>query len=156
MKFHSKRISRFLCCCIVCLNLVACSEETVPENQISAEDMSQQVGVDVDLTALSSTMVYSEVYQMMFNMEKYIGKVVKIEGQFMVYTHPDTGKNYYACVVQDALACCTSGIEFVLKDGGNYPVDYPNLQSTITVVGVFRTYEEYGYETFHLTNATFL
>ena len=33
-------------------------------------------GVDVDLTVLSSTMVYSEAYNMMYYPENYIGKTV--------------------------------------------------------------------------------
>ena len=39
--------------------------------------------VDVDLTVLSSTMVYSEVYNMLYNdPAHYLGKTVKARGEF--------------------------------------------------------------------------
>ena len=46
-------------------------------------------GVDVDLTRLSSTMVYSEVYNMMYTPGDYIGKTIKMTGQFVYYENPD-------------------------------------------------------------------
>lgn len=47
-------------------------------------------GIDVDLTALSSTMVYSEVYNIITNPEDYIGKTVKMHGQFTFHENPST------------------------------------------------------------------
>ena len=47
--------------------------------------------VDVDLTVLSSTMVYSEVYNMLYyDQESYYGKTVKANGIFacLLYTSP--------------------------------------------------------------------
>lgn len=42
--------------------------------------------VDVDLTVLSSTMVYSEVYNMLYNdPAHYLGKTVKARGEFSIY-----------------------------------------------------------------------
>ena len=42
--------------------------------------------VDVDLTVLSSTMVYSEVYNMLYNdPAHYLGKTVKARGGFSIY-----------------------------------------------------------------------
>ena len=96
--------------------------------------------VDVDLTALSATMVYSEVFQMMYYPEDYIGKTVKMEGLFDHYHDDATGKDYYACIIQDATACCAQGIEFQLSDG-NYPADATN---DVMVKGTFETYEENG------------
>jgi len=54
----------------------------VLESGIAAEESE---GVDLDLTALSSTIVYSEVYNMMVTPEKYIGKTVKMSGAFSSY-----------------------------------------------------------------------
>ena len=50
--------------------------DTAPARPGTAE------GIDVDLTALSSTMVYAEVYNMITAPEQYRGKVVKMEGLF--------------------------------------------------------------------------
>ena len=102
-------------------------------------------GVDVDLTALSSTMVYSEVFNMMASPEQYIGKTVKMDGLFAYYHDEATGNDYYACIIQDATACCAQGIEFVLTDNYVYPDDYPEVDEEICVIGVFDTYREGDY-----------
>ena len=102
-------------------------------------------GVDVDLTALSSTMVYSEVYNMMASPEQYIGKTVKMDGLFAYYHDEATGNYYFACIIQDATACCAQGIEFVLTEDYVYPDDYPEVDEEICVVGVFDTYQEGDY-----------
>ena len=95
---------------------------------------------DVDLTELSSTMVYSEVYGMMMSPEAYVGKTVKMNGAFAVYEGEN--RNYYACLIADATACCSQGIEFVLDGDYAYPNDYPALGTDITVAGTFDTYYE--------------
>jgi len=109
--------------------------------------------VDVDLTALSSTMVYSEVYNMMDVPENYIGKSVKMNGSFAMYHDESTDKYYFACIVSDATACCSQGIEFVLSGDCKYPDDYPELGSEITVSGIFGTYSEGEYTYCQLTDA---
>lgn len=108
---------------------------------------------DVDLTALSATMVYSEVYNMTVTPDDYLGKTVKMNGSFSIYQDPDTGKNYYACIIADATSCCSQGIEFVLEGDCSYPEDYPELGEEITVSGVFDTYEEDGYTYCQLIDA---
>ncbi len=94
----------------------------------------------IDLTELSATMVYSEVFQMMYYPENYVGKYVKMEGIYDHYHDDATDKDYYACIIQDATACCAQGIEFQLSDG-NYPGDDT---FNVTVEGTFSTYEENG------------
>ncbi len=99
-------------------------------------------GVDVDLTVLSSTMVYSEVYNMMVSPDNYKGKTVKMKGQYVPYYDENTGKHYFDCFISDATACCSQGIEFILTDEYSYPEDYPQEGDTICVVGTFDTYME--------------
>ena len=96
--------------------------------------------VDVDLTKLSATMVYSEVYNMLSSPEKYLGKTIKMTGRFNCIN--ENNRYYFCCIISDATACCAQGLEFVLKDGGKYPDDYPPLESEITVTGIFDTYME--------------
>ena len=112
-------------------------------------------GIDVDLTKLSSTMVYSEVYNMMCTPDEYIGKTVKMKGQFAYYEDPETSAQYFACIIADATACCSQGLEFTLTGEHKYPDDYPELGSEITVTGTFETYEEKGLQYFRLDNAEF-
>ena len=136
----------------------------VPEDQQSPEESEQLQSyagkVDVDLTVLSSTMVYSEVYNMLyFYPEDYYGKTVKMTGQFNVYQWVDESGVVadmpvaYACIISDATACCAEGMEFVLKDDLAYPDDYPELGAEITVIGEFQSYEENGMTWYHLVNA---
>ena len=115
--------------------------------------------VDVDLTVLSSTMVYSEVYNMLYNdPAHYLGKTVKARGEFSIYQlvtdgvlQPDPVS--YACIISDAAACCAEGMEFVLEGDYTYPDDYPELGAEITVIGEFQSYEENGMIWYHLVNA---
>ncbi len=100
--------------------------------------------IDVDLSVLSSTMVYSEVYNMMTNPNDYIGKTVKMSGNFSVFEDVNTGKRYFSVLIADATACCSQGIEFVLGSDKKYPEDYPQIEDEITVIGKFQTYEEDG------------
>ena len=58
--------------------------EKKSESKPAASEPTQSTdGVDVDLTRLSSTMVYSEVYNMMNAPGDYIGKTIKMTGQFV-------------------------------------------------------------------------
>ena len=98
--------------------------------------------VDVDLTQLSSTMVFAEVYHIMVEPKDYMGKRIRISGISTVYEDQKAGKSYYSCVVLDATACCAQGIEFKLRDGGHYPEN----DEEITVQGTFDTYEDGGYQ----------
>lgn len=112
----------------------------------------------VDLTALSSTMVYAEVFAMMSSPEDYVGKTVKMQGIFskgQLYAAGslNDGGTVFACVIQDATACCAQGIPFELAGDHTYPQDYPELGDTITVVGTFEIHEQEGMEFCRLRDA---
>ncbi len=111
------------------------------DNSEPEYETEPDASVDLDLTALSATMVYSEVYQMMYYPENYVGKSVKMEGLYDVYHDDNTGSDYYACIIQDATACCAQGIEFRLTDEYEYPDESVN---EVAVKGIFDLYEEDG------------
>lgn len=101
--------------------------------------------IDIDLTTMSATMVFSEVQNMMLDPKSYLGKTVKMTGNFSV---AEAGDNrYFACIIADATACCAQGIEFDWAGDHSYPADYPEKDSEITVTGVFTTYME-GQQTY--------
>lgn len=129
------------------------AQSTAEKKQTASEPVSGADDIDIDLTALSSTMVYSEVYNMMYTPDKYIGKTIKMKGQFSYYEDPETKKQYFSCIIADATACCSQGIEFVLTGKHDYPNDYPKINSEITVAGTFHVYEENGYKYCQLANA---
>ena len=138
-------------------------EQETPDEQQTPEEPEQTQtsadGVEVDLTVLSSTMVYSEVYNMLYNdPAHYLGKTVKAKGTFSLYQlvtdgvlQPDPVA--YACIIADATACCAEGMEFVPEGDLTYPEDYPELGAEITVIGEFQSYEENGMTWYHLVNA---
>ena len=144
-------------------SIPAPNEQETPDEQQTPEEPEQTQtsadGVDVDLTVLSSTMVYSEVYNMLYNdPAHYLGKTVKARGEFSIYQlvtdgvlQPDPVS--YACIISDAAACCAEGMEFVLEGDLTYPDDYPELGTEITVIGEFQSYEENGMTWYHLVNA---
>ncbi len=125
------------------------------EKVIKEENSTSQTDddIDVDLTKLSSTMVYSEVYNMMYAPEDYIGKIVKMNGTFVIYLNEDETQFYPAVIIQDATACCSQGIEFLLEGNPPYPEGYPELKTDITVIGTFEIYEEDDYLFCRLQNA---
>ncbi len=131
------------------------SQSSIFSNESETSSLKSQSsnGIDVDLTKLSGTMVYSEVYNMMSSPESYIGKTVKMKGTFYYYEEPETMKQYFACVIADATACCSQGLEFALSGKHTYPNDYPELNSEITVTGTFKVYEENGFKFCRLTDA---
>lgn len=109
--------------------------------------------IDVDLTALSPTMVYAEVYDMLTSPQDYIGKTIKMDGEYTFYYDTETKQNYFACIIKDATACCAQGMEFRLTDDYTYPDDYPIMGDQICVVGTFSTYKEGQYTYCTLTDS---
>ena len=107
---------------------------------VSKTELPKTEGVDVDLTKMSSTMVYSEVLNMQQHSDEYTGKIVRMKGPFNV-TELD-GKRYFACLIKDATACCSTGIEFVWAGNHTYPDDYPKENEEVTVTGTFNVYTE--------------
>ena len=82
-----------------------------------ADEVLQARDIDIDLTQMSSTMVFSQVYNITMTPEDYQGKVIKMKGQFL--SDLDTGINtrYYACLILDATASSAEGLGFEPKDG---------------------------------------
>ena len=126
---------------------------TTPKKQIADNENPKYEKVDIDLTELSSTLIYSEVYNMMMVPEDYIGKTVRMQGDFYTFYDEALKQYFFACVIQDATACCAQGIEFVLAGDYTYPEDYPEEGSYIKVAGIFDTYEDEEYIYCTLRNA---
>lgn len=123
----------------------AATQPSTALNQTPAENIKYpelDYDAEVDLTVLNSNMVYSEVSAMVNTPDKYKGKKIKMQGTFDVYTDIKTGKYYFSCLIKDATACCSSGIEFTWKGNHKYPNDYPAVGTPVTVGGVFETYPE--------------
>lgn len=94
------------------------------------EDYSK---IDVDLTEMSSTMVYSEVFDMVNKPDDYQGKTVKMKGNIYMVMDEKKAKIKCYCIIADATKCCQQGMEFELREE---PDKYPKADSEVTVVGV--------------------
>jgi len=120
----------------------------ISPEETQAEIKTSESEADIDLTAMSSTMVYSEVSQMTTDPTSYMEKKIKMNGKLSVYHDDSTNKTYYACIIADATACCSQGIEFELAEG-----EYPAEGTEITVLGTFTTYIEGQYKYCQLKDA---
>lgn len=98
--------------------------------------------VDIDLTQLSGVMAYSEVFNMMTAPDDYVGKTVRIKGNFASFSDEATDEHFFAVMISDAAACCQLGLDFVLDGGGKYPDAYPDEGAAVTVVGKYEIYKE--------------
>ena len=122
-------------------------ESPAPEQVFIPEQAAtpaQDTDIDVDLTAMSSTMVYSQVYDMLTFPDNYVGKTVKVRGQYYAAYSEETKQYYHFVVIADATACCQQGMEFLWLGEHNYPGDYPKDNEVIEITGVFELYEEQG------------
>ena len=76
---------------------------------------------DIDISRMSGTMVYGQVYQMVFSS----------------YYDEQLERRFYGCVIQDALACCSQGLAFELAKPREFPKEYPAEGAIITITGDF-------------------
>lgn len=83
-----KKLLCFLLAALLLCPLAACGREDTAQKP-AAEDAEGTAVVDIDLTALSGIMVYSEVNSMISFPDNYIGKTVKMQGS-SPYTRPPT------------------------------------------------------------------
>ena len=143
------------------------SEPVITSNDLQASsgaysviDYPKYEMIDIDLTTMNATMVYSQVNNMLSSPYDYVDKIVKIEGPFVPFDSTNPDYCYPAILIRDATACCGSGMEFLLygvprcsKEGGN---GYPLYNEEATIVGVFKTYYEGSSLYVHLVDAIWL
>ena len=103
---------------VFCVFMLATSCFAIEKNSTSH--------VDIDLTRMSSTMVYSMVFKMVTEPTKFVGKRIKMKGVFSSYQDEETGRRFFGCVIKDALACCSQGLAFETATPRKYPKEYPS------------------------------
>lgn len=158
---------------VICLALLSCKAKDKTntagiEAAATAKAASQPVAstdsntvvsdkIDLDLTKMSATMIYSTMFDMLVMPEDYIEKNIKVKGWFETYTDPYSGELYYAVVVPDATACCQQGLEFVWPGDHKYPDDFPEPGQDITVTGIYKLIENDGisYNYLEISNLEF-
>ena len=165
------RISKFIAPLLAALMLTSCGQAEAAPSEETSSQVSQSDGnaaadfeterlaennFDIDLTTLSPSMVYGQVYDMVYTSDNYVDKTVKMKGPFSYFLDPQTNQEYFAVLISDATACCSQGIEFVLDGDYKYPDDYPEIGTEITVCGNFNYYKEGANTYCQLTEARIL
>ena len=116
-------------------------------------NLAEPLFTDLDLSNMSGTVVYAQVYNMMCDPDSYLGKVIRMAGYYNYFDDQTHGIVYHACIVPDATACCAQGIEFVWAGEHLWPDEYPEIGTDIIVTGRLELYEEDGMKYLHLVDA---
>ena len=137
----------------VCMLVLLCAPSLSWGEAANAGVAYAESEIDLDLSAMSGTVAYAQVCRLLSDYRAYEGKIIRMKGWFNVLQDPETGMVYYACIVQDATACCAEGIEFVWAGEHSFPGDYPEPGTGVTVTGRFESYMEGGDLYVHLNDA---
>ncbi len=146
-----KKFYVILMLCLISAALAGCTVSGAETGTLSATP--EPLVVDLDLSRLSGTVVYSQVYNMLVEPDAYLGKVIKMAGYYSAYEDTERGVVYHACVIPDATACCAQGIEFVWAGEHAWPDEYPEEGTDIIVTGRLATYVEEETLYLHLVDA---
>ncbi len=148
-----KKFLSALLMCSMLFTMAGCGSDTNTSDASEGNTASAEETIDIDLSAFSNTMAYSELTNINSTPDDYIGQTIKVKGTFSIYHDEATDKYYYACLVADTSACCSASLEFVPEGDFTYPDDFPELNTEITVTGTLETYDENGTKFCHLVNA---
>lgn len=134
--------------CAACLLLNGCGKDaaTVSSGAAPAKAIAENTAApvstaEIDLTKMSSTMVYSYVFNMVNAPTDFIGQRFRIRGNYDEEYWDQTKLTYHYIVIADATACCAQGLEFVLND---INAAYPQVGEEFEISGIFGTYTENG------------
>lgn len=107
---------------------------------------------EVDLTAMSSTMMFAEVVQMTRQPQMYDGATVTMRGGLMIFAIDEaTGVGSYSCYVEDATKCCQRGIGFTIDE----PLEDTSILvegTEVIIRGTFEIYEVDGRHFVRISN----
>lgn len=107
---------------------------------------------EIDLTAMSSTMMFAEVVQMTRQPQMYDGATVTMRGGLMIFAIDEaTGVGSYSCYVEDATKCCQRGIGFTIDE----PLEDTSILvegTEVIIRGTFEIYEVDGRHFVRISN----
>jgi len=155
-------MKRYLCLLIllslIILPATACSRKPEPKLEQEDEEQIQNTGDEdiIDLTVMSATMIYAEVYKIMSTPQEYIGATIRMRGPYYASYYEPTDGYYHFVIIEDATACCSQGIEFIWRGNHTYPDDYPKNKTIIEMTGVFGSYDELDITYYYLAIDSFL
>lgn len=116
---------------------------SIPDS-IDDTDTIGDVSVDVDLSALSSTMAQAKFINIMQNSDDYLGRTIRVQGPYFSMPFPQTDEHLHFVMVIEGDECCRMGFEFMVSGDTVYPYDYPAQYAMIEIVGIISMLEEFG------------
>ncbi len=93
---------------------------------------------DVDLTKMSNTIIYSQIYDIVANQKNYINKTINLVGTLDSQYYDSVGQTLSFIIINDAIGCCPQGLELRFPDD----VELPATDTIIGVQGTMITYTE--------------
>ncbi len=105
---------------------------------------------DLDISILSEKKEYEAMVDILNSPGEYVGKVIKMSGQYYLYYDEETEDTYPNCVLYDECGCA-AGVEFQLKAG-----EYPKTGTNITIQGKYGLYKEGDDQYYALLDAVIL
>ena len=122
--------------------LTSCKKAKINETSISTNQIEDKNKINYDLSDLNYNMFSAFTYDIMSAPEQYIGKRMKIKGNFDSSIYE--GERYFSALIWDPTGCCPTGMDFIPPENMNYPDDFPEKDTTITVIGVLQFTEIEG------------
>lgn len=126
--------------------------DTMPSFSSNTEEEVFGEKLDLDLTKMSATMVYSQVFNMLLVPDEFNGKLIKVAGMFSEFVPNGKSEKVMTIIVSDALACCQQGLEFKISDDSPLKnQSLPASGSEVEIIGRFilgKTQE--GFDFFYL------
>ena len=136
---------------ILILLFSSCSKKPQPETTqapVKTETPATAAAtskIDYDLSNMNFTMISSFFFQMLIEPETYENKIFKIKGNFQTFDNPEGGLPYFSVIMNDATLCCQEGIDFVWEGEHNWPQDYPETGTEISIIGKYIVTEDDGF-----------
>ena len=101
-----------------------------------AATSAPQRKIDLDLVRMSKTMRDAWVVKIVERPDEVAGKTVRISGDFYTYDDSTGNPQRYVCALKDPAGCCVIGeVEFFLRGKHEWPKDFPEEFSSITLTG---------------------
>ena len=94
----------------------------------------------IDLTAMSGTMAYATVANILQNVSSHLGDTIRVRGIYEPFFWEQAGRYVHYISVDGVLGCCGARFEFVLSGEQIFPPE----GTLIELVGVFSRYTEFG------------
>ncbi len=123
---------------VIAVVFTACSSKSqeIKEHDEFSDD------IDYDLTQMSETMVYSQIFDLVSTPFEYEDARFVIEGNLIESEDLNTGEIFYAIFIEDAAACCSQGLEVVFTQD----FEIPTLPKSVVLTGTIKSYSYNDYD----------